>query len=163
MSVPFEIITNIQYQDFSTRNYFEGLSVYFYRVVSRLLLCKTDPDSLHLLSLSWKSLNRDCLERVSTAAWMLLGWPYSCTSEIVVSSTYFHIDTPWTLRSLDIIMKSHRPNFVRWGTPAGTEDHSEWQSFASLTRCLRFIRKSMIHHTFGCHTLTISVLRCCDL
>ena len=38
------IIINIQSQDFSSRNYFEGLAVYFQRVVSRLLPCKTDPD-----------------------------------------------------------------------------------------------------------------------
>ena len=44
-------------------------------------------------------------------------------------------------------MRSHGPNFVPWGTSAGTEDHSWWQSFASLIRCFRFIRKSMIQHT----------------
>ena len=39
--------------------------------------------------------------------------------------------------------------FVPWGTPAGTTPHSEKQSWPSLTRCLREVRKSMIQEITG--------------
>ena len=39
--------------------------------------------------------------------------------------------------------------FVLWGTPAGTTPHSEKQSWPSLTRYLREVRKSMIQEITG--------------
>ncbi len=41
-------------------------------------------------------------------------------------------------------MNSHGPNFFPWGTPEGTEPHSEKHPSASLIRCKRSDKKSVI-------------------
>jgi hypothetical protein len=61
---------------------------------------------------------------------------------MVVSSTNFQLLTSWIFRSLIISRNSHGPNLVPCGTPEGTSPHSEKQSCESLTRCLRFVKKS---------------------
>ena len=47
------------------------------------------------------------------------------------------------------IMIISSPNFVPWGTPARTIPHSERQSWKSLTRCLREVRKAEIQEMTG--------------
>ena len=74
----------------------------------------------------------------------------SCVfSEMVVSSTYFQRSVAGTSSPLIMMMNSHSPNFVPWGTHAEATPHSEKQSWPSLTRCLHKVRKSMIQEITG--------------
>ena len=57
---------------------------------------------------------------------------------------YFQRSVAGTLSSLITTINSHYPNFVSWGTPAGTPAHSERQSWPGLTRCLHKERKLVI-------------------
>ena len=114
-----------------------------------LLVLKFISSSLHFVSLSWKLSSVTRLARVSTAAWMWLSWFLLIVSEIVVSSTYFQRSVPGTSSSLIMMINSHGPSFVPWGTPAGTAPHSEKQSWPSLTRCLREVRK--LFHVLPTH------------
>jgi len=58
---------------------------------------------------------------LSAICWVLLPLSLITTSDAVVSSTYFNI---WA-RSLMRTRNNHGPNFIPWGTPDGTEPHSE--------------------------------------
>ena len=104
-------------------------------------------NSLHLSALRCNPLELDQYSTVETASWILLVSPFLTTSETVVSSTYFQVETSVILRSMIINKKSHDPSFVPWGTPAGTSPHSETQSFASLTLCFLSCRKSIVQRT----------------
>lgn len=100
--------------------------------------------SLHFDSFSWNLSAVAWLTRVSTAAWIWLSWFLLSISEIVVSLMYFQRSVAGTLSSSITTINSHYPNFVSWGTPAGTPAHSERQSWPSLTRCLHKERKLVI-------------------
>ena len=81
--------------------------------------------SLHLSSFS-RNLSADtCWDRSSTYCWILLVRFFNTVSAMVVSSTYFHIGTPLIERSLIMMVNSHGPNLVPWGTPDGITPHSE--------------------------------------
>ena len=88
--------------------------------------------SLHLASFSWNPSILACLERSSTASWSLLTPPFVTTLEQDVLSMYFHMSAGVS-KSLIKIRNNQGPNFVPWGTSDGTDRHSEWQSWASLT------------------------------
>lgn len=77
-----------------------------------------------------------------TALWMLLSFPRGTTSVTVVSSMYFQVWKPETLRSFIININNQGSSLAPWGTSAGTGPHSEKQLADSLTRCCRSIRKS---------------------
>ena len=81
--------------------------------------------SLHLASFSWNPSILACLERSSTASWSLLSLPFVTISEQDVSSTYFH-KSAGVSKSLIMTRNNQGPNFVPWGTPDGTERHSEF-------------------------------------
>ena len=78
--------------------------------------------SLVFSRFSWNKFSADQLETWSTASCALLCCPFGTFSDKVVSSTYFHIPKSalGVKRSLIISKKSHGPNLVPWGTPAGT-------------------------------------------
>ena len=94
---------------------------------------------LHFVSFSWNLSAEVRLTRVSKAAWMWLSWFLLIVSKMVVSSTYFQTFVAGTSSSLIMMMNSHGPNFVPWGK----------QSWPSLNRCLREVRKSMIQEITG--------------
>ena len=102
--------------------------------------------SLHLSLFSLTLSSADHFATLSAICWALLAQPLLTTSDTVVSSTYFHI---WciplsTARSLMRTRNNHGPNFVPWGTPDGTEPHSEYRPSESLILWKRSERKSVI-------------------
>ena len=123
------LVTNIRGLPFRTRG-----------SKSWLLLENPIRSSLHLASFSWNPSRLACRERSSRASWSLLSLPFVTISEQDVSSTYFHMSTGVS-KSLIMTRNNQGPSFVPWGTPDGTERHSEWQSWASLTLCFRSIKK----------------------
>ena len=105
--------------------------------------------SLVFSRFSWNKFSADQLETWSTASCALLCCPFGTFSDKVVSSTYFHIPKSalGVKRSLIISKKSHGPNLVPWGTPAGTAPHSDKHSRLSFTLWDRSDRKSRIQWT----------------
>lgn len=85
-----------------------------------LLVLKFIRSSLHLVSLSWKSYLRThglpgCQQRLGYNSLFF----FLIVCEIVVSSTYFQRSVLETFSSLIIMINSHCPSFVPWGTTAG--------------------------------------------
>ena len=70
-----------------------------------------------------------------TMPWASLCSPFSITSDVVVSSTYFRIEALLTVRSFIVIKKSQGPSLVPSGTPEGTVPHSDTQPLESLILC----------------------------
>ena len=66
---------------------------------SLVLVEKLILNSLHLPSFSWKLLFEAFLSNTSTALCIELDWFFATNSQIVVSSTYFHISMSRILRS----------------------------------------------------------------
>ena len=69
--------------------------------------------------------------------------PFFITSDVVVSSRYFHIETLLTVRSYIMIKKSQGPSLVPCGTPEGAVPHSDTQPSESLIHCERADSKSI--------------------
>ena len=110
-------------------------------------LLKVIHSSLHLSLFSCTLFSEDHSIIWSAILCEILAFPLMTTSEVVVSSTYFHISafTPLLAsRSLISTRNNHGPNFVPCGTPDGTDSHSEKQPFASLIRWERPDKKSKI-------------------
>ena len=111
---------------------------------SGLFLANDIRSSLHLPVFNWNRFNLDHSTTSSTisCAWLIV--PLGMVSDTVVSSTYFHKEAFLIFRSFIIITNSQGPNLVPWGTPEGTESHSEKHpALYKLIRCWRFDKKSM--------------------
>ena len=105
----------------------------------------------------WNKFSADQLETWSTASCTLLSCPFGTFYDNVVSFTYFHIPKRAlrVKRSLIISQKKGQgPNFVPWGTPAGTAPHSDKQSRLSFTLWGRSDGKSRIQLTILLRTST---------
>ena len=82
--------------------------------------------SLHFSLFSFTLFSKDHCTTVSAINWELLLAPFTTISDVVVSSTYFQILPALLIsRSLMSTKNNHGPSFVPWGTPDGTDPHSE--------------------------------------
>ena len=97
---------------------------------SCLSLLKSILSSLHFSGFNCNLLSTDQFSTVVASDWMRLRWFFGTTSEIVVSSTNFHILESLTDRSFTINKNSQGPSLC--GTPDGMCFHDEYAS-ASLT------------------------------
>ena len=128
------------------------------------VFAKVIRSSLHFDSFSWNLWAWAFSVKSVTATWILLSSFLLMHSAIVVSSTNFRRSVSATSISSIINKNSHGPSLVPWGTPAGMSLHSNLQSCASLTLCLRHLRKSMIEHLILCgiHNVASFPARWCD-
>ena len=109
--------------------------------------------SLHLLSFNWSLFLLDNNSTSSsTAFWMLVIFPFSTGSAIVVSSTY---SAGWCF-SLWYLQSSEQRAMALASLPGGHQlghlsipIYSHSQSFPSFTLCLRHFRKSTIQQTIS--------------
>ena len=72
-------------------------------MLSLVLVEKVILNSLHLPSFRWNLSFEAFLQHESSALCIELDWLFATISQIVVSSTYFHISVSGILRSLIII------------------------------------------------------------